>query len=72
MILGALPQKALEADVAKAKAELSASGVGTQEVTLEYPSDQTINGVSFATLAQKVQAESAGGRVQDRSRGVAA
>ena len=25
-------------------------------MTLEYPSDVTINGVSFATLAQKVQA----------------
>ena len=25
-------------------------------MTLEYPSDETINGVSFATLAQKVQA----------------
>ena len=66
MILGALPQqKALETDVAKARAELSASGVGTQEVTLEYPSDETINGVSFATLAQKVQAslEAAGFKI---------
>jgi peptide/nickel transport system substrate-binding protein len=26
-------------------------------VTLEYPSDVTINGLSFATLAQKVQAQ---------------
>ena len=57
MIPGALPQsKALHRDVAKAKAELAASGVGGREVTLEYPSDMTINGVSFATLAQKVQA----------------
>jgi len=56
MILGALPQqKSLKTDVGKAKADLSASGVGTQRVTLEYPSDVTINGVSFATLAQKVQ-----------------
>ena len=29
---------------------------GRSEVTLEYPSDVTINGVPFATLAQKVQA----------------
>ena len=57
MILGALPQKqAPRTDVAKAKADLLASGVGKSEVTLEYPSDATINGVSFATLAQKVQA----------------
>jgi len=35
---------------------LAASGVGSQKVTLEYPSDLTINGVPFTTLAQKVQA----------------
>jgi peptide/nickel transport system substrate-binding protein len=66
MILGALPQKqALKLDLARAKAELTASGVGRQEVTLEYPSDVTINGVSFATLAQKVQAslEAAGFKI---------
>jgi peptide/nickel transport system substrate-binding protein len=57
MIAGALPQNdAHEQDVAKAKADLAASGVGSQQVTLEYPSDLTINGVPFATLAQKVQA----------------
>ena len=31
-------------------------GVGGQTFTLEYPSDLTINGVAFATLAQRVQA----------------
>jgi peptide/nickel transport system substrate-binding protein len=57
MFLGALPQKdALKQDVAKAKAALSASGVGNQKITLEYPSDLTINGVPFTSLAQKVQA----------------
>jgi peptide/nickel transport system substrate-binding protein len=57
MFLGALPQKnAVKQDVAKAKAALAASGVGSQQVTLEYPSDLTINGVPFTTLAQKVQA----------------
>src|SRR5206468_8601715 len=34
----------------------AASGVGNQKITLEYPSDLTINGVPFASLAQKVQA----------------
>jgi peptide/nickel transport system substrate-binding protein len=57
MFLGALPQKdAVKQDVAKAKAALAASGVGNQKVTLEYPSDLTINGVPFTSLAQKVQA----------------
>jgi peptide/nickel transport system substrate-binding protein len=57
MFLGALPAKeAVKHDAAKAKAALSASGVGGETVTLEYPSDLTINGVPFTTLAQKVQA----------------
>ena len=57
MFLGALPQKdAVKQDLAKAKAALAASGVGNQQISLEYPSDLTINGVPFTTLAQKVQA----------------
>jgi peptide/nickel transport system substrate-binding protein len=56
MFLGALPAKeAVKQNVAKAKAALSASGQGSQSITLEYPSDLTINGVPFSTLAQKVQ-----------------
>src|SRR5581483_9781771 len=57
MYLGALPAKdAVKQDVAKSKAALAASGQSSQSVTLEYPSDLTINGVPFTTLAQKVQA----------------
>jgi len=57
MFAGALPAKdAVKQDVAKAKAALQNSGEGSQSVTLEYPSDLTINGVPFTTLAQKVQA----------------
>ena len=57
MFLGALPRTAaVKQNVAKAKAALTASGVGSEKVTLEYPSDLTINGVPFTTLAQKVQA----------------
>jgi peptide/nickel transport system substrate-binding protein len=57
VFLGALPQKdALKQNVTKAKAALTASGVGGQSVTLGYPSDLTINGVPFSTLAQRVQA----------------
>jgi peptide/nickel transport system substrate-binding protein len=56
MFLGALRQKdVVKQDVAKAKSALTASGVGTQKITLEYPSDLTINGVPFTSLAQKVQ-----------------
>jgi peptide/nickel transport system substrate-binding protein len=57
MFLGALPQKdAIKQDLTKAKAALAASGAGNQQVTLEYPSDLTINGVPFTSMAQKVQA----------------
>jgi len=56
MFLGALPQSAkIKQDLAKAKADLAASGVGSQQVTLQYPSDLTINGVPFTSMAQKIQ-----------------
>jgi peptide/nickel transport system substrate-binding protein len=57
MFLGALPRKeAMKQNVAKARSELVASGVGSRTITLEFPSDLTINGVPFASLAQRVQA----------------
>ena len=57
MFLGSLPRSAaVKRNLARARSELAASGVGGQTFTLEYPSDLTINGVSFATLAQRVQA----------------
>ena len=57
MFLGTLPQAAApRRNLARARSELAASGVGGQTFTLEYPSDLTINGVAFATLAQRVQA----------------
>jgi peptide/nickel transport system substrate-binding protein len=56
MFLGSLPQKdAIKQNLVKAKAALTASGAGNTQVTLEYPSDLTINGVPFTTMAQKVQ-----------------
>jgi peptide/nickel transport system substrate-binding protein len=56
MFLGSLPQSArVKTDVAKAKAALKASGVADQKVTMIYPSDLTINGVPFSSMAQKVQ-----------------
>jgi len=67
MFLGSLPQKdAVKQDLAKAKSALSASGQGSQQVTLQYPSDLTINGVPFTTMAEKVQAnlQAAGFNIQ--------
>jgi peptide/nickel transport system substrate-binding protein len=67
MFLGSLPQKdAVKQNLTRAKAALAASGAASQQVTLEYPSDLTINGVPFTTLAQKVQAnlQSVGFNVQ--------
>jgi peptide/nickel transport system substrate-binding protein len=57
MFIGALPANAApRRNLARARSELAASGVGNQTFTLEYPSDLTINGVAFGTLAQRVQA----------------
>ena len=56
MFLGSLPQaNRINQNLTKAKADLAASGVGSEKVTLEYPSDLTINGVPFASMAQKIQ-----------------
>ncbi len=57
MFLGALaPADNAQFDLTKAKAELAASGISNPTVNLGFPSDFTLNGISFATLAQKVQA----------------
>jgi peptide/nickel transport system substrate-binding protein len=56
MFLGSLRAPMVRRNLARARAEFQASGVGGESFTLEYPSDLTINGVSFATLAQRVQA----------------
>jgi peptide/nickel transport system substrate-binding protein len=57
MFVGALPPSAaVRRNLDRAKSDLAASGVGDQTFTLEFPSDLTINGVAFTTLAQRVQA----------------
>ena len=57
MFLGALgPGDVVKRDLTKAKAELAASGISNPTVNLGFPSDFTLNGLSFSTLAQKVQA----------------
>jgi peptide/nickel transport system substrate-binding protein len=67
MFLGSLPQSAkVKTDLAKAKALLAKSGDADQTVTLQYPSDLTINGVPFTSMAEKIQSnlQAAGFKVQ--------
>jgi peptide/nickel transport system substrate-binding protein len=57
MFLGALKKSPVKQDLAKAKAEVAASGISKPTVNLEYPSDITLSGLSFGVLAQKIQAD---------------
>jgi peptide/nickel transport system substrate-binding protein len=58
MIAGTLPAgDALKQDLAGAKAALAASGVTGQTPKLAYPSDLTLNGLTFQTLAEKIQSQ---------------
>ncbi|WP_131735964.1 ABC transporter substrate-binding protein [Actinomadura roseirufa] len=57
MINGALTaDQAPKRDVAGAKAALASAGIANPRVKLEYPSDFTLNGLSFQPLAERVQA----------------
>jgi peptide/nickel transport system substrate-binding protein len=57
MFLGSLPKSAaIKRNLTRARSELQASGAAGKTITLEYPSDLTINGVPFPSLAQRVQA----------------
>ncbi|GAA1275561.1 ABC transporter substrate-binding protein [Sphaerisporangium rubeum] len=57
MLLGALtPDQAVTRDVEGAKAAVAASGVSSPSVTLEYPSDLTLQGLSFQPIAERIQA----------------
>ncbi len=56
MFLGSLPASEAPAyNLAKAKAALTASGLGHPTVTMTYPSDLSVNGISFGDLAARVQ-----------------
>jgi peptide/nickel transport system substrate-binding protein len=58
MIAGALePADAPKQDLAGAMADLAASGVTGQTPKLAYPSDLTLNGLSFQTLAERLQSQ---------------
>jgi peptide/nickel transport system substrate-binding protein len=55
---GSLPSsEAIHQDVDKAKSELAASGIDKPSLTMTYPSDINVNGLEFATLAQRVAAD---------------
>ncbi|MEU8271190.1 ABC transporter substrate-binding protein [Sphaerisporangium sp. NPDC049002] len=57
MLLGALsPDQAVKRDVEGAKAALASSGVSDPSVKLEYPSDITLQGLSFQPFAERIQA----------------
>jgi peptide/nickel transport system substrate-binding protein len=58
MFLGALGEgEGLTTDLDGAKADLEASGYAGETVTLNFPSDITLSGVEFTTLAQRVQSQ---------------
>jgi peptide/nickel transport system substrate-binding protein len=57
MFLGALKKSAITTDLAKAKAEVKASGISSPKLKIEFPSDITSNGLSFGVLAQKVKSD---------------
>lgn len=56
--LGALPPgEVVKQDLEAAKAALAGANAGKVKVKLAYPSDATPNGVSFASVAQKVKSD---------------
>ena len=58
VLLGGLPSaQGLKQNIAKAKAEVAASGISNPTASIEYPSDFTLNGLSFTVLAQKVKSD---------------
>jgi len=57
-IAGHLPaDQAIRRDVERAKAALARSGIDNPKLELEYPSDFTLNGLSFGTIAQRLQSQ---------------
>lgn len=58
VFLGALPASAaVHQNIVAAKREVAASGISNPTITLAYPSGLTINGIDFATLAQKTKSD---------------
>lgn len=58
MFLGALGESdGLKQDLAAAKSDLAKSGYKGEKVTLSFPSDLTLNGIEFPTIAQRIQSQ---------------
>lgn len=58
MFLGALSQgDALKTNADAAKADLAKSGYAGETITLSLPSDLTLNGIEFPTIAQRIQSQ---------------
>jgi peptide/nickel transport system substrate-binding protein len=58
MFLGALGTgDELKTDAAAAKSDLAKSGYSGEPVTLNFPSDITLNGIEFPTIAQRIQSQ---------------
>jgi peptide/nickel transport system substrate-binding protein len=58
MFLGALTSAdELKTDLAAAKSDLKKSGYNGEKVTLNFPSEITLNGIEFPTLAQRIQSQ---------------
>jgi peptide/nickel transport system substrate-binding protein len=58
MFLGALTSaNELKTDLDAAKADLKKSGYDGEKVTLNFPSEITLNGIEFPTLAQRIQSQ---------------
>jgi peptide/nickel transport system substrate-binding protein len=65
LFAGALPpDQAMKFDLAGAKAALAKSGMADQKVKLSYPNDVTLGGLSFQTLAERLQAQLAAAGIQ--------
>jgi peptide/nickel transport system substrate-binding protein len=58
MLLGALDSgDGLKVDTSAARASLAKSGYKGETVTLSFPSDLTLNGIEFPTIAQRIQSQ---------------
>ncbi len=58
LFAGALPaDKAMKFDLDGAKKALATSGMSGEKVKLSYPSDVTLGGLSFQTLAERLQSQ---------------
>ncbi|MCU1530370.1 MAG: transporter substrate-binding protein [Frondihabitans sp.] len=58
MLLGSLGSSdGLKQNLTEAKSDLAKSGYAGQAVTLAFPSDITLNGIEFPTIAQRIQSQ---------------